>query len=640
MLKSLQGRLTILFLAFVLLVLVSLGAMMWGLETQRQDALIINLAGRQRMLAQQMIWIAYEMGEGENIANYPSLQVAEKTFEQTLLALQDGGTAPYSPGVDIALPAAQNPAIRSVLDDMFIVWKEYQTLLDELYAMPHDDPLHPAALRAIEDKSLSLVAQADLVVRLYEADATSKVNRLRAMQVGFLTGALILLGVGAWITRKSALEPLRELTRAANRLGENDLETAVQVEGPEEMRALSGSFDAMRQNLRRSRSDLLGLTSTLESRVAQRTHELEALNDVSREITSQLDVRHVLNSVTGKVRTLLNGDLAMLCLADEENRFLMLKSVSGVPSIEMRQEMSDVALAQKVLTSQQALICNGAECVGGCGLLAATHAESHVVAPLRIGDRVIGALCVSSSRANHFSKDSIDAATKLANTAAVALQNAQLYAQAEKVAALEERNRIAAEIHDGLGQTLSYLGLMTDQAMNLVSSGENYSALERLHKTRVTIKKATSDVRVAINSLMAESSPAPDLRRCLQETVEEFRKETGLCVDWLAETDVAPDCPNQAEQALNVTREALNNVARHAEAKHVTVKLGRSNDHYFVVVEDDGRGFDSSQPEPSGHFGLQIMRTRAAHIGGELVVKSAPGAGTRVMLAFPNGEKE
>jgi signal transduction histidine kinase len=263
-----------------------------------------------------------------------------------------------------------------------------------------------------------------------------------------------------------------------------------------------------------------------------------------------------------------------------------------------------------------------------------------VVAPLRVGDRVIGALCVSSSRKNHFSKDSTDAATKLANTAAVALQNAQLYAQAEKVAALEERNRIAAEIHDGLGQTLSYLGLMTDQATNLVSSGENQSALERLYKTRATIEKATSDVRVAINSLMAESPPASDLRQCLQEVVEEFRQETGLCVDWQAGMDVDPDCPRQvAEQVLSVTREALKNAARHAEAKHVTVKLGRANGHYFVVVEDDGKGFDSSQPEPGGHFGLQIMRTRAAHIGGELIVESAPGTGARVTLTFPDGEK-
>ena len=80
-------------------------------------------------------------------------------------------------------------------------------------------------------------------------------------------------------------------------------------------------------------------------------------------------------------------------------------------------------------------------------------------------------------------------------------------------------------------------------------------------------------------------------------------------------------------------------VARHAEAKHVTVQMGRTNGYYFVAIEDDGRGFDTSQPEPSGHFGLRVMQARAAHIGGELLIESVPGAGSRVTLTFPNGDK-
>lgn len=431
MLKSLQGRLTLLFVAFVLLVVVSISAMLWGSETQRQDGLLINLAGRQRMLAQQMARLAFEAGEGEAVANAALLET-EQVFDQTLRALMDGGEAPYLSGTTITLSRTHDLEIRSALDEVNLTWSDFRILLEKLQQTPRDNPSFTIILQSIQEKSSTLVEQSDEVVRLYEADAIAKVNRLRAVQVGFLIGALILLGIGAWVTRQSALAPLRELARAANRLGENDLDTVVQVEGPEEMRALSESFDSMRQSLGASRSELLELTSTLENRVAQRTRELDALNEVSREIASQLDVRHVLNSVTEKVRTLLDGDSAMLCLMDDENKYLMLKSVSGVPSIETMDQMSTVNLASAVLTSQQALVCSNAQCVGGCGLLSNKHSVSHVVAPLRIGDKVIGALCVSSSQANHFSKDATDVATKLANTAAVALQNAQLYAQAER----------------------------------------------------------------------------------------------------------------------------------------------------------------------------------------------------------------
>jgi two-component system nitrate/nitrite sensor histidine kinase NarX len=617
----------------VLLVLISAGAMMWGVETQRQDALVINLAGRQRMLAQQMARLAIDAGVGEDVTN-AALQEAEQTFDQTLRALLDGGTAPYFFHQDVRLPITRDLEIRSALNEVTLTWEEYRALLEELQQTPREDLSFDAALQSIEQKSSMLVMQADAVVRLYEAASTAKIDRLRMIQISFFIGALILLGVGAVVTRKSTLEPLRELARAAHRLGGNDLDSAVQVEGPEEMRALSASFDSMRQSLRASRSELLEVMSTLEERVAQRTRELEALNDVSREIASQLDVKYVLTSVTEKARMLLDGDSAMLCLMGESKQYLHLQAVSGLPSIPIHREyMSTVNRASAVLTSPRALICNPAQCAGGCGLLDNAHAVSHAVAPLRIGEKVIGALCVGSSLANHFTNESGGILTKLSNTAAVALQNAQLYAQAERVAMLEERQRVAAEMHDGLGQMLSYLGLMTDQTMELILERREDAVLERLRKTREMIERATVEVRRTINSLMDESSSEIDFCERLENVVNTIAEQSGLCIAWQAES--SPRCSRQvAEQVLNVTGEALKNVTHHANAKNVAVRVGETDGRYFVEIEDDGKGFDVTQPEPNGHFGLKIMQARAEHISGQLKVESEQGRGTKVTLTW------
>jgi signal transduction histidine kinase len=86
---------------------------------------------------------------------------------------------------------------------------------------------------------------------------------------------------------------------------------------------------------------------------------------------------------------------------------------------------------------------------------------------------------------------------------------------------------------------------------------------------------------------------------------------------------------------LNIAREALNNVAHHAAAKHVTLQMAKEDGHYSILIEDDGKGFDTSQPGPSGHFGLQIMQARAAHIGGRVEIQSTPGGGTRLWLRWP-----
>ena len=89
----------------------------------------------------------------------------------------------------------------------------------------------------------------------------------------------------------------------------------------------------------------------------------------------------------------------------------------------------------------------------------------------------------------------------------------------------------------------------------------------------------------------------------------------------------------------NIAREALHNAARHAAAQTITMRLEQANGHYVVAVQDDGQGFDPSQPGPDGHFGLKIMQARAAHIGGQFQVESAAGRGTTVTLAWPAGRE-
>lgn len=634
--KSLQARMTYLFAAFVLLVVVSVAAMMWGSETQRQDAVLINLAGRQRMLAQQMARLAVEV-DGTAAVDRTLLE-AEQIFDQTQAALREGGVAPYLSDLPVTLPAARDAGILTALHQVDLAWGDFRALVGESPQSLRGNSSLTATRQFIEASASTLVERADLVVRLYEASATAKVNRLRAVQLGFLAGALLLLATGAWVTRQSVLAPLQGLKQAATRLGENDLDSVVHIEGPSELQALSESFDVMRQNLRASRSELLDLMTTLEARVAQRTRELNALNEVSREIASQLDVRQVLTSVTAKAATLLSGDAAMLCLLDEAGHYLQLEAASGVAIAATNTEpASSVDLAAEVLSSRRALVCSHGRCIGGCNLLTNAQAASHVVAPLRIGENVIGALCVSSSRPNHFADEEAEVVTKLANTAAVALQNAQLYAQAERAAALEERNRIAADMHDGLGQTLSYLGLVTDQTVDLLADGQGEAALAQLERIRQTIEQGTRQVRQTIEHLLDRPRSTPELSDLVQQTACEVAEKYGAQVQCRGERDAGQLSRQAAEQIINITREATENACRHAHAQVIRVHSGRENGHGYVRIEDDGCGFDPAAPgaEPRGHFGLQVMKARAAHIGGKCLIESAPGAGTRVTLTFP-----
>ncbi len=640
MLKRLQVQLIILFTAFVLLVIVSVGATYWGVQTLQQDSLTVNLLGRQRMLAQQMTRLALQLQNGDKLT-LAALQESEQMFSQTLSAMQNGGAAPYLANSYITLPPTRDPQLLAALAEEKTSWDAFRSILETIIS---STPASSSIIlqTSLEAQSDDLVQKADAVVHLYEATSTAKANRLRAIQIIFLACALILLAIGAWITRRSLLKPLQDLGLAAKRLGENDLDSQVQVNGPTEMRALSQAFDEMRSRLYTAREELIQSNATLELRVTQRTQELETLNEASREISSRLDIQQVLNSVTEMARTLLGGEVASLCLVDTNQHWMKLKAISGPQHAVVGKTMrADDVFTNAVLAGDQAMICGLGSCRGGCRMLSDEYRTSHLAAPLRLGNHVIGALCVGSPSKNQFAAESADILTKLANVAAIALENVRLFAQAERVATLKERRHIAAEMHDGLGQTLSYLGLMTDQVVEFLSDGKESSALQRLHKTRETISKATSDVRRAINSLMDETPTNKDLCIRLRDTLDEIASQHDLESVWRSDADSAPECsPQTAEQVYNIAREALVNAARHANAKMVSVQVGRSDGNYFVTIEDNGQGFDTTQPAPGGHFGLQIMQARAKHIGGMIELQSISGHGTRIMLMWPVGGRE
>ena len=234
--------------------------------------------------------------------------------------------------------------------------------------------------------------------------------------------------------------------------------------------------------------------------------------------------------------------------------------------------------------------------------------------------------------------DEVALAESFVNLAAIALENAHLYKRVEWAAALEERQRIAAEMHDGLAQTLSYLGLRADRAVQLVKTERDQEAVDELLHVRDAVSQASREVRRSIASLQESPRPRRPLQDWLTERADEFTMSGGPPVH-LVTTLQAPLFlpPDDIEQVLRVVQEALLNARRHAQAQRLTVYLEKQGDEVKVIVEDNGRGFDPNVVPPKDdedHFGLSIMRARAARIGGRMKIDSAPGQGTRVILTW------
>jgi signal transduction histidine kinase len=239
--------------------------------------------------------------------------------------------------------------------------------------------------------------------------------------------------------------------------------------------------------------------------------------------------------------------------------------------------------------------------------------------------------------------DDIDLLENYTGQAAAALENAFLHQQLERAATLEERQRIAAEMHDGLAQTLSYLGLTTDRAAGMLEQGNVAPVLEEFERIQSIIERATQDIRRSIASLQS----APEPRRALGDAlalVVDAANRTGGAPVRLADPARAGAIflsTEELEQITRVVAEALTNARRHAAASRIAVSVARRGKEMNVTVADDGRGFspDPQAASQAGHFGLNIMQARAARMGGRLAIDAAPGAGTRITLTWQVAEE-
>lgn len=265
--------------------------------------------------------------------------------------------------------------------------------------------------------------------------------------------------------------------------------------------------------------------------------------------------------------------------------------------------------------------------------------KAELALPLLVHERLLGFLFLIDQKGPRlWLAEEIDWAESLVNHASIALENALLYERVERAAALEERQKIAAEIHDGLAQTLGYLGLKADQTAELVMGGQGETAVEELQRMRDAIGQASQEVRGSIASLQQSPYSHRPLQSWLSDLVDECSDGSATPIKWVSHIEdplLLP--PSHVEQVLRVVQEAVLNAGRHAEATEITVSLEQRNGQVAVKVEDDGKGFDPEMPSTDSRmrFGLSIMRARAARLRGGIQISTAPGAGTSVTLTWP-----
>ncbi|HEX5942294.1 MAG TPA: GAF domain-containing sensor histidine kinase, partial [Anaerolineales bacterium] len=264
--------------------------------------------------------------------------------------------------------------------------------------------------------------------------------------------------------------------------------------------------------------------------------------------------------------------------------------------------------------------------------------QSWMWVPLAVKNRVIGGVGVAHEKRNHFTPHHADLALSVANQAAITLINAELYGQAQALAVLEERQRLARNLHDAINQSLFSAGLIAEVLPRLWER-DQAEARRSLEDLRRLTRGAMAEMRALLSELRPSTLTDAELGELLRLLGSAFTGRTNIPAKVTMTGQGV--LPAEVQVAIyRICQEALNNVAKHARASSVEIDLQHEGSSIGLSIRDNGQGFDPEQTA-SGHYGLSMMHERAEEIGAILSITSRPGHGTELTIRWTEaGRKE
>lgn len=407
----------------------------------------------------------------------------------------------------------------------------------------------------------------------------------------------------------------------------------------------------------------MALDNQIELPTTLQRRTILALNKFGQVVTSSLKLEDVLARILDEVTTLLNAEgVAILMPEGEDDLKFVAVCGDGAAQLKGRTMPRDSGVVGHVMQTGQAVWLNPQDS-NAAGLtiyrqietVSAFHSESLLAAPLLQGDRPIGVLEAAHSAPDGLTADDLPVLVAAANWAAIAISNAQLHEQSQKLreqqALMEERARLARELHDAVTQSLYSMSVLAGAWRRQIEAGQLQAQPAHIAELGQLAQHALREVRLIIYELRPTELEEEGLLGALYRRLETVEQRTGISARLIV-TDEAGrpyPLPSDGRAAMvdfdrlppalehglyRIAQEALNNALKHSGATAVSVHVRLGGSTLSLEIEDNGHGFDAGTPRPpSRGFGLTGMEERAKQLGGQLSITSSPTGGTIVRVA-------
>jgi PAS domain S-box-containing protein len=382
----------------------------------------------------------------------------------------------------------------------------------------------------------------------------------------------------------------------------------------------------------------------LEQRVQERTREPSTLIGVSHTVASTVELEPRLGLILDQLKHVADyAGATNFTIEGSEARILAYRGPASVQrtlglqfSLEHARAIWDVLIRRQPvmipdILDDSPLACAFRAALGSKLESIFSYVRSWLAVPLILQEELIGLLSISWHEPDHFTSRQAELVLALASQAAVAIGNARLYGQARTLAALQERQRLARELHDPVSQMLYSIALSTRTARILLDR-DPAQVGDVLDDVLSLAKVGLAEMRALIFELRPESLETEGIVAALTKQAASLRVRHDLDV----ETDLCPEpeLPLETKEELyRIAQETLHNIVKHAQTSRGSLQLADSGGDILLEVRDNRIGFDPAVPFPR-HLGLRSMRERANRLRGSLDIEGAPNEGTRITVRY------
>lgn len=367
--------------------------------------------------------------------------------------------------------------------------------------------------------------------------------------------------------------------------------------------------------------------------------ELTILNRIAEALNREVDLQRALHVAMDNIVDLFNLNTGWIFLMETEkdNEFYTAATIALPPALAdhprrmggtcycidsyIDGDMDGAANINAITCSRLKNVKEGTK-----GL------RYHASIPLYAQDKQLGILNVASPNWREISEDELRLLHTVGDLLSIAIERARLFRSSAEIGAINERNRLAREIHDTIAQGLTAIALKLETADVLLETDAETEKVQKIiRETLKLTRKNLDEARRSVLDLRAAPLEGRTLPKALHELLNSVKENTNLEV-----IGSSPPLPIRVASGLyRIAQEAINNVSQHAEAQHINVSLILMPERIRLIVEDDGEGFDPAYAQKEGHFGLIGLKERVKLLHGKIDIVSCIGSGTVIEITLP-----